>query len=96
MKVQYPGVGEAVAADLRNADLLGMLLQQGFGGLNPDEMVAEVKERLIEELDYRLEAGNQREFAAHFAGHPFVRIPIVDAATRKKQKRTTSTGSQRL
>lgn len=77
VKVQYPGVGEAVAADLRNADLLGMLLQQGFGGLNPDEMVAEVKERLIEELDYRLEARNQQHFADFYRGHPFIHVPDV-------------------
>ena len=77
VKVQYPGVGEAVIADLRNADLLGMLLQQGFGGLNPDEMVAEVKERVIEELDYRLEARNQQLFADFYRGHPFIHVPDV-------------------
>ncbi len=77
VKVQYPGVGEAVAADLRNADLLGLLLQQGFGGLNPDEMVAEVKERLAEELDYRLEARNQQLFADFYRGHPFIHVPDV-------------------
>jgi predicted unusual protein kinase regulating ubiquinone biosynthesis (AarF/ABC1/UbiB family) len=77
VKVQYPGVGEAVAADLRNADLLGILLQQGFGGLNPDEMVSEIKERLIEELDYRQEARNQQLFADYFRGHPFIHVPDV-------------------
>ncbi|MGB8857653.1 MAG: AarF/ABC1/UbiB kinase family protein, partial [Ilumatobacteraceae bacterium] len=77
VKVQYPGVGEAVAADLRNANLLGMLLQQGFGGLNPDDMVAEIKERLAEELDYRLEASNQQRFADHYRGHPFIHVPEV-------------------
>lgn len=77
VKVQYPGVGDAVAADLRNADLLGMLLQQGFGGLNPDEMVSEVKERLIEELDYRQEACNQQLFADYYRGHPFIHVPDV-------------------
>jgi hypothetical protein len=59
VKVQYPGVDEAIVADLRNADMLGMILKQGFGGLEPDEMVAEIKERLTEELDYRREARNQ-------------------------------------
>ena len=53
VKVQYPGVGEAIEADLRNADLLGTILRQGFGGLDPDEMVDEIKLRLTEELDYR-------------------------------------------
>ena len=77
VKVQYPGVAEAVAADLRNANLLGMLLQQGFGGLNPDDMVAEIKERLTEELDYRLEARNQQLFADFYRGHPFIHVPEV-------------------
>jgi predicted unusual protein kinase regulating ubiquinone biosynthesis (AarF/ABC1/UbiB family) len=77
VKVQYPGVAEAVATDLKNADLLGLLLQQGFGGLNPDDMVAEIKERLSEELDYRLEAINQQRFADHYRGHPFIHVPEV-------------------
>jgi predicted unusual protein kinase regulating ubiquinone biosynthesis (AarF/ABC1/UbiB family) len=77
VKVQYPGVADAVTTDLKNADLLGMLLQQGFGGLNPDEMVAEIKERLGEELDYRLEARNQTLFADRYRGHPFIHVPDV-------------------
>ncbi len=77
VKVQYPGVGDAVAADLRNADLLGIVLQQGFGGLNADDMVAEIKERLAEELDYRLEACNQQLFADFYRGHPFIHVPDV-------------------
>ena len=75
VKVQYPGVADAVGADLRNADLLGLVLQQGFGGLDPAELVDEVKERLTEELDYRLEARNQQFFADHYRGHPFLHIP---------------------
>jgi predicted unusual protein kinase regulating ubiquinone biosynthesis (AarF/ABC1/UbiB family) len=77
VKVQYPGVGEAIESDLRNADLLGAMLRQGFGGLDPDEMVAEVKERLVEELDYRLEATNQQRFADYYRGHPYISVPNV-------------------
>jgi predicted unusual protein kinase regulating ubiquinone biosynthesis (AarF/ABC1/UbiB family) len=77
VKVQYPGVGDAIEADLRNTDLLGALLKQGFGGLDPDEMVAEIKERLTEELDYRREATNQARFAEFFRGHPFIHVPDV-------------------
>ncbi|MCU1503772.1 MAG: hypothetical protein JWM12_3126 [Ilumatobacteraceae bacterium] len=77
VKVQYPGVGDAIASDLRNADLLGAILRQGFGGLDPDEMVAEVKERLVEELDYRLEARNQQRFADYYGDHPFISVPNV-------------------
>lgn len=77
VKVQYPGVDQAIDADLRNADLLGALLAQGFSGLDPSEMVNEVKERIREELDYGLEARNQTLFADYYRGHPFIRIPEV-------------------
>jgi hypothetical protein len=77
VKVQYPGVADAIAADLRNADLIGMVLKQAFSGLDPDEMVAEIKERITDELDYALEARNQTLFARHYAGHPFIHIPEV-------------------
>ena len=77
VKVQYPGVGEAIESDLRTADLLGTILRQGFGGLDPDEMVAEIKERLIEELDYRREAANQQRFADYYRDHPFIDVPNV-------------------
>jgi predicted unusual protein kinase regulating ubiquinone biosynthesis (AarF/ABC1/UbiB family) len=77
VKVQYPGVADAIVADLRNADLLGALLRQGFGGLDPAEMVDEIKLRIAEETDYRLEARNQRRFADYYGGHPYVRIPEV-------------------
>ncbi|MEP7046967.1 MAG: AarF/ABC1/UbiB kinase family protein [Ilumatobacteraceae bacterium] len=77
VKVQYPGVGAAIEADLRNASLLGAILKQGFGGLDPDDMVAEIRERLIDELDYTLEATNQQAFADYFRGHPFIHVPDV-------------------
>jgi predicted unusual protein kinase regulating ubiquinone biosynthesis (AarF/ABC1/UbiB family) len=80
VKVQYPGVGAAIEADLRNASLLGAILKQGFGGLDPDDMVAEIRERLIDELDYTLEAVNQQTFADYFRGHPFIHVPDVLAS----------------
>jgi predicted unusual protein kinase regulating ubiquinone biosynthesis (AarF/ABC1/UbiB family) len=77
VKIQYPGVDQAIEADLRNADLLGTLLSLGFKGLDPDEMVAEIRERLIEELDYTREAQNQRLFADFYRGHPYINVPEV-------------------
>ena len=77
VKVQYPGVAEAIAADLKNADLLGAVLAFGFKAFEPDEMVAEIKERLAEELDYTREAKNQQEFADFYTNHPFVHVPRV-------------------
>jgi len=77
VKVQYPGVADAIVSDLKNADVLGMLLQQGFGGLDPSEMVDEIKMRLAEETDYELEARNQQRFVDYYRDHPFIRIPEV-------------------
>jgi predicted unusual protein kinase regulating ubiquinone biosynthesis (AarF/ABC1/UbiB family) len=77
VKVQYPGVADAIEADLANTELLGTLLRQGFGGLDPAEMVAEIKERIVEELDYRREATNQTNFVDYYRGHPFIHVPEV-------------------
>jgi len=77
VKVQYPGVGAAIEADLANSELLGALLRQGFGGLDPSEMVAEIRERVSEELDYTREAANQQRFGAFYDGHPFISVPAV-------------------
>ncbi|MGA1648658.1 MAG: ABC1 kinase family protein, partial [Ilumatobacteraceae bacterium] len=77
VKVQYPGVDQAIESDLKNADLLGFLLQQGFSGLDPSEIGDEVKSRIREELDYTQESRNQAIFAEWFAGHPFIKVPRV-------------------
>ena len=85
VKVQYPGVDTAIASDLRNTELLGAILKQGFGGLDPTEMVAEIKERLGEELDYELEARNQRAFHAYYKDHPYVHVPeVIDHLCSKR------------
>ncbi len=89
VKVQYPGVDLAIDADLRNADLLGLLLQQGFSGLDPSEMVKEVKERIREELNYELEARNQCLFADYYRGHPFIHVPAVIPALSTARVLTT-------
>jgi predicted unusual protein kinase regulating ubiquinone biosynthesis (AarF/ABC1/UbiB family) len=52
---------------------MGMMLP----GLEPGPLVEELRARLIEELDYRREADNQRLFAAYWAGHPFCHVPAV-------------------
>jgi predicted unusual protein kinase regulating ubiquinone biosynthesis (AarF/ABC1/UbiB family) len=89
VKVQYPGASAAIEADLRNASLLGAILKQGFGGLDPDDMVAEIRERLIEELDYTLEAVNQQAFADFYRGHPFISVPEVLASHSTARVLTT-------
>ncbi len=77
VKIQYPGVGAAIRADLDNTDLVFGAFRMVFPGLDPGPMVAEIKERLVEELDYRLEADNQQMFADAYRGHPTIHVPDV-------------------
>ncbi len=79
VKVQYPGVDEAVRADLENLDLAGTGVGFLFPGLDARALVEELQVRLVEELDYTLEAANQRDFARWYEGHPFISVPgVVD------------------
>ena len=77
VKVQYPGVDDAIRADLTTSDLLFRAMSLMFPGLDPGPLVEELRARLVEELDYEHEAENQRLFADYYAGHPFIRIPAV-------------------
>jgi predicted unusual protein kinase regulating ubiquinone biosynthesis (AarF/ABC1/UbiB family) len=80
VKVQYPDVAEAVRADLANAALLARTLRLLVPGLDADGVAGELRERILEELDYRAEARWQTSFGERFAGHPFVAVPPVVAS----------------
>jgi predicted unusual protein kinase regulating ubiquinone biosynthesis (AarF/ABC1/UbiB family) len=80
VKVQYPGVAEAVETDLRNAMLLVPLVRRLAPGLDARAVFSEVRERVSEELDYELEAQNQRRIERRLRGHPFISVPRVDTA----------------
>jgi len=77
VKVQYPGVDDAIRADLGTAGMLFRGLSVVYPGLDPGPLVEELEDRLLEELDYRHEAVNQRLFADWYAGHPFIHVPAV-------------------
>lgn len=84
VKVQYPGVADAIAADAKNTELLATFLSLIIGGLSSRKLsfdlrgaAREISARIAEELDYRLEAANQAEFAELYRGHPFIRVPDV-------------------
>src|SRR3954454_580858 len=77
VKVQYPGVAQAVRADLQNLGLLLRVAKRIAPGIDPKAMAEEIRERLTEELDYEHEAQAQRQFARAWRGHPFVVIPDV-------------------
>ena len=78
VKVQYPGVADAMASDLQNADLIFNAMRLMFPNLDPGPLVEELKARLLEELDYRTEASNQALFADFYRDHPFIHVPDVD------------------
>jgi predicted unusual protein kinase regulating ubiquinone biosynthesis (AarF/ABC1/UbiB family) len=77
VKVQYPGIDEAIRSDLANAGPIFAGIAQLFPGLDPEPIVDELRERLVEELDYRLEACHQRRFADEYRGHPTIHVPEV-------------------
>ena len=85
VKVQYPGVAGAVRADLQNVDMIMRLLKRMTPGLDVKAITEEIKERIVEELDYELEAQNQRSLARIFAGHPFIVVPeVVTSLSRER------------
>lgn len=78
VKVQYPGVDRAITSDLDNAErLYGMLSAFALNSLDAKALVDELRDRIGDELDYRLEAGCQAEFAARYRGHPFIHVADV-------------------
>lgn len=86
VKVQYPGVHDAIESDLDAAEVMyGMFSAMMLKGLDAKGLVDELRARMREELDYRLEARNVEEFGRIFAGHPWVRVPrlIPELSTRK-------------
>jgi predicted unusual protein kinase regulating ubiquinone biosynthesis (AarF/ABC1/UbiB family) len=77
VKVQYPGIGDAVRADMKNLGVLLRLARSITPELDTKAVGEEIRERIVEELDYELEASNQRAMARIYEGHPFVAIPAV-------------------
>ena len=77
VKVQYPGVAQAVRADLQNLGLIMRVAKRIAPGMDAKAMTAEIRERLTDELDYEHEAQNHRAFARTWSGHPFIYVPPV-------------------
>ncbi len=85
IKVQYPGVAEAVRADLRNAESFAPLARFVSPNQEIGPLLDELRERVDDELDYEREAQYQRAFAARYADHPFIHVPdIVGELCRKR------------
>jgi predicted unusual protein kinase regulating ubiquinone biosynthesis (AarF/ABC1/UbiB family) len=77
VKVQYPGIAETIAADLRNVALLRRMLRITAPAQDADALIAELRDRVLEELDYRREASNQQLMADYFDGHPTIHVPRI-------------------
>lgn len=77
VKVQYPGVDEAVRADLKNVSAMTKISVAIAPNIDPKEVANEVRDRVMEELDYRREASNQEKFAELYRDHPFIVVPKV-------------------
>jgi predicted unusual protein kinase regulating ubiquinone biosynthesis (AarF/ABC1/UbiB family) len=83
VKVQYPGADEALLADLRQLGRFSRLIQPLVPGMDVKPLIAELRDRMTEELDYRDEANNQRAFAAAYADDPEIKVPKVVASAPK-------------
>jgi predicted unusual protein kinase regulating ubiquinone biosynthesis (AarF/ABC1/UbiB family) len=83
VKIQYPGADEALRADLKTMQRMTSVLKQLAPGADVDGVVDELIERTEMELDYRLEADNQRAFAKAYEDDPKFVIPRIVASAPK-------------
>jgi predicted unusual protein kinase regulating ubiquinone biosynthesis (AarF/ABC1/UbiB family) len=96
VKVQYPGIAETMAADLDNVALLRRMLKITAPNQDVEALIDELRERVLEELDYRREAANQRLLAAYYDGHPTIAIPAIidELSTRRVVTSELSDGAR--
>ncbi len=83
VKIQYPGADEALRADLKTMQRMVNVLRQLSPGADVQGVVDELIERTEMELDYRLEADNQRAFAKAYEGDPHFVVPHIVASAPK-------------
>jgi predicted unusual protein kinase regulating ubiquinone biosynthesis (AarF/ABC1/UbiB family) len=81
VKIQYPGAGKALIGDFNQLSRIGRLFSVLMPGLDVKPLLAELKDRIAEELDYKLEASAQQAFADAYADDPDFAVPNVLAAT---------------
>lgn len=83
VKLQYPGAGTALMADFAQLSRLARLFGRLSPGLEIKPLLAELEQRVLEELDYSLEADAQRAFAAAYDGDAQIAVPRVVASAPK-------------
>jgi predicted unusual protein kinase regulating ubiquinone biosynthesis (AarF/ABC1/UbiB family) len=81
VKIQYPGAGPALISDLNQLSRMARLFGAVQPGIDLKPLLAELKQRVVEELDYDLEAKSTQAFADAFRGDAEIRVPQVVAAS---------------
>ena len=81
VKIQYPGAGKALMADLKQLSRMARLFGTWIPGLDVKPLLDELRARVAEELDYLGESENQRAFAVAYEGDPDFVVPHVLAAS---------------
>ena len=81
VKIQYPGAGDALLADLKQLSRMGSMFKVIQPGLDIKPLLAELRERITEELDYELEAASQQAFADAYKGDDEILVPDVLASS---------------
>lgn len=77
VKIQYPGAGKALISDLTQLGRVSRLFGPLVPGIDVKPLVAELKQRIVEELDYELEAASQRTYAKAYHDDPDIAVPDV-------------------
>jgi predicted unusual protein kinase regulating ubiquinone biosynthesis (AarF/ABC1/UbiB family) len=77
VKVQYPGIEDVIAADMRTIKVIMRILRILYTRVNLDVIYAEFTRIVMEELDYLKEGRNAETFARNFAGDERIKIPLV-------------------
>lgn len=75
VKVLRPGLAASVRQDLSVIERLMSPLGAAFPGVDPNAIVREFRERVLDEFDLEHEAGSQRRFHRALRGHPFLTVP---------------------
>jgi len=83
VKVQYPGAGPALISDLNQLARVAKMFAVLSPGMDVKPLLIELKARVSEELDYRLEAGSQRAFAQAYHRDPDIAVPKVVAGSER-------------
>ena len=79
VKVQYPGAADALTADLDQISRVARMVGSLTPGMDMKPLLAELRERVVEELDYTLEAASQQAFAEAYEGDADFLVPHVVA-----------------